>query len=93
MGWEAGSFSSEPGTHVYTPVAWLWHKIPVSHSSLWLQEEIQIQNNYFDKKQASFGQADIDIGESQILTLLRPKSLLIAVMFLHDLGIYNLGSW
>ena len=78
-------------TREYKPAALSWHKVPVSHKPLWLQEEIQ--NYYCDKKQASFGQADTDGGGSQILTLLWPKSLLIAVMFLHDLGMYNLGRW
>lgn len=55
-------------THEYKPAALSWHKIPVSHKPLWLQEEIQ--NYYCDKKQASFGQADSDGGECQILTLM-----------------------
>lgn len=55
-------------THEYKPAALSWHKIPVSHKLLWLQEEIR--NYYCDKKQASFGQADSDGGESQILTLM-----------------------
>ena len=36
-------------TREHTPIALSWHKIPVSHKPLWLQEEIR--NYYCDKKQ------------------------------------------